>query len=85
MDQDNEKNVISIPNVNIDKFFKAFSFKFIFNGTHIKCQNNEKWPQQWRSVPDDYIWYFQVFCATSNFPAVNFNAWTKRNITRYDK
>ena len=54
MDHDNEKNIISIANVNVDDLFETFSFEFIFNGTHIMCQNNEKWPQQWTILPDKY-------------------------------
>ena len=85
MDQDNEKYVISIGNVNIDKLLETFSFEFVFNGTHIMCQNNEKWPQQWTSLPDkDSADDFEVTCATSIFPAVSFH-WDTRNSGGYDK
>ena len=83
MDHDNEKNIISIANVNVDDLFETFSFEFIFNGSHIMCQNNEKWPQQWTILPDKYS-DFVVTCATSTFPAVTFY-WTTRNTGSYDK
>ena len=83
MDHDNEKNIISIANVKVDDLFETFSFEFIFNGTHIMCQNNEKWPQQWTILPDENS-QFEVTCATSTFPAVLFS-WTTRNSGGYDK
>ena len=83
MDHDNEKNIISIANVNVDDLFETFSFEFIFNGTHIMCQNNEKWPQQWTILPDENS-QLVVTCATSTFPAVLFY-WNTRNNGGYDK
>ena len=83
MDQENEKNVISIARVNVDKFLDPFSMEFLFNGTHILCQNNEKWPQQWIILPD-FIPLFTVTCATSNFPAVTFERWNARKSEGYD-
>ena len=81
MDHDNDKNIISIANVNIDDIFETFSFEFVFNGTHIKCQNSEKWQQHWTILPDDN---FVVTCATSTFPAVTFY-WYTRSSGEYDK
>ena len=85
MDHDNEKNIISIANVKVDDLFETFSFEFIFNGTHIMCQNNEKWPQQWTIVPDEDFFDFGVTCGTSYFPAVSFDYWNTRNSGGYDK
>ena len=85
MDEDNEKTVISIANQNVDHLFEKLSVEFIFNGTHIKCQNNETWPQQWIILPDNNLFLFELICSTSNFPAVSFIQWIKRNSAGYDK
>ena len=86
MDQDAKKNVISNANVNIDDLFEKISFEFICNGTHIKCQNNERWPQQWTILPDRFsIGLFEVTCKTNNFPAVTINSWQARNSGGLDK
>ena len=84
MDHDNEKNIISIANVNVDHLDETFSFEFIFNGTHIMCQNSEKWPQQWTILPDESS-QFSITCATSIFPAVLIDSWITRNSGGYDK
>ena len=71
MDRDNEKNVISISNTNVDSLFKAFLFEFKFNGTHVMCQNYEK---QWNILQHDDA-DGVIPCATINFPAVSFGPW----------
>ena len=67
MDRDNEKNVISITNTNVDALFNAFLFEFKFNGTNIMCQNYEK---QWTILQHNMMG--MIGCATSNFPQLTF-------------
>ena len=35
--------------------FKSFSTKYHFNGTHFKCDNEEKWADSWFSIHVDSV------------------------------
>ena len=69
-----KKIPISTSYVSVGKMYQAFSTYFKTNGTHIKCNSNEEWAQDWFLLDDFTI----APCNTSNFPIANIDGWGSR-------